>query len=154
MRGRFNDFLLLCSLFASLLTFGVFFYGELVRIRTLPVDREEKEKLLKDSRINAYPDSYRLDRIVTNLKSSTTRLRFLDAQIYIIPFTKGKHDLLDRYRPQIYDSIHRLGGEMTSDELNSIHGKIIFENRMREEINRILPEKVVKEIQYSKFTIQ
>ena len=109
---------------------------------------------MKDSRMDAYPDSYRLDRLIVNLKSSTMRLRFLDAQIYIVPFGRGKHELLNRYAPQIYDAINRIGGGMTPNELNSIHGKLIFKNRVKEEINRILPEKIVKEIQYSKFTVQ
>ena len=154
MEGTIIRFLLSASLLASLLTFGVFIYGESFHQNPLPEDEEEKRKLLEDSRISSYPDSFRLDRLVINLKSSANRLRFLDVQMYIIPFVKGKHELLFRYLPQIYDAINRLGGEMASDELNSIHGKIVFENRIKGEINKILGEKVVKEIQYSKFTVQ
>ena len=88
------------------------------------------------------------------MKSSSTRLRFLDVQMYIVPFARGKRELLSRHGPQIYDAINRIGGQMEPAELNSIHGKIVFENRIKEEINRILQEKVVKEIQYSKFIVQ
>ena len=117
-------------------------------------DEEEKAKLLEDSRIQAYPESYRLERLVINLKSSANRLRFLDVQMYVVPFSGGKGELLSRYSPQIYDVVNRIGGGMEPDEINSIHGKIIFENRILKEINRILGEKVVKEIQYSKFIVQ
>ena len=154
MRGRFVDIFLLFSLLASLTTLGVFFYGKLAQTPSLPVDEEGKNKLLMDSRMDAYPDSYRLDRLIINLKSPATRLWFLDTQIYIVPFGRGKHELFNEYAPLIYDAINRIGGGMTPDELNSIHGKIIFKNRVKDEINRILREKVVKEIQYSKFTVQ
>ena len=109
---------------------------------------------MTQSRIDAYPESYRLERLIVNLKSSATRLRFLDAQIHLVPFSKGNHELLSRYYPLVYDAIHRIGGGMTPDDLNSIHGKIIFKNRIKAEINRVLRKKVIKEVQYSKFTVQ
>ena len=154
MEGKFTRTLLSCSLLASLLAFGVFFYAAFFSKRSLPNENEERDKLLQDSRTQGYPDSYRLDRLVVNLKSPATRLRFLDIQMYIVPFVKGKHRLLSKHEPQIYDAVNRIGGEMASEELNSIHGKIIFENRIKKEINQILQEKVVKEIQYSKFIVQ
>ena len=145
---------MLCSLSTSLLALGVFVYDEFANKRSLPNDEVEKEKLLVDSRADSYPDSYRLERLIINLKSSATRLRFLDIQMHLIPFTKGKHDLLAKHRPEIYDIINRIGGEMTPREINSIHGKIIFENRIKKAINEALGKNIIREIQYSKFTVQ
>ena len=154
MARRSVRILSLFSLCASGLALGIFLYGEYTSQHPLLNDEVEKQKLLEDSRAATYPESYRLERLIINLKSPATRLRFLDVQIHLIPFAKGKHDLLARHRPQIYDAINRIGGEMTPREINSIHGKIIFEKRIKEGINQILGQTVIREVQYSKFTVQ
>lgn len=149
------DNLLIALLFlATGAALGTFVYTEMVYKRPLPKDEVELAKLKSDTKGISTPESYKLDKLTVNLTSKTRRLRFLDVQMHIVVFKKSDISKLEEIKPIINDIIIDVASGMEPDELNSIAGKLIFENRVKKSINDHLKKIIVKELFYTKFVVQ
>jgi flagellar FliL protein len=133
---------------------GVFVYTEILYKKPLPQDDVEFSKLMSDSKSKAYPAPFKLDPLIINLKSRKTRLRFLNLEAYIVPIYENTDDIFENKRAMINDSIIQITGRMEADELNSISGKILLEDRVKKAINKITGKQLVKELLFTKFVVQ
>jgi flagellar FliL protein len=150
----FDNLLIALLFLATGAALGTFVYTEMVYKRPLPKDDVELAKLKSDTKGVSTPESYKLDKLTVNLTSKTRRLRFLDVQMHIVVFKKSDISKLEEIKPIINDIIIDVASGMEPDELNSIAGKLIFENRVKKNINEHLKKVVVKELFYTKFVVQ
>lgn len=142
------------SLLGTAAALAVLIYSEFIYERPLPIDKEELEKLLVDSKAGVYPETYKLKRIIVNLQSRTKRLRFLEVEVHLSPFKKNKRELIEAKEALIKDAIIEVAGRMDPAELNSVSGKILLENRLKKSINKILGGSIIKDIFFWKFVVQ
>ena len=54
----------------------------------------------------------------------------------------------------VRDSFLDIAGEMKPDELNSLTGKILLENRIKQRLNQAAGKKIVQELYFTKFVVQ
>ncbi len=143
----------LCTL-ATMALLGVFVYTEVIYEKP-PIDAAAELALMKEKLQEAsLTASYKLEPLIINLKSPTTRLRFLDLEIHLVPTPGQEHQDFVNNLPQINDRVIQIAGQMDPDELNSVYGKILLENKLKEEINRITKKNAVKEVLFARFVIQ
>jgi flagellar protein FliL len=142
------------SVLASLACLGTIIYADKVFEKELPVDTIEHLKMLEEVRGTTYPEAYMLEKITVNLKSRRNKLRYLNTTLHLVPFNSKYTDIIDEQKSQILDVIIDVSGRMTADEINSIVGKILYENRIKNGINKILHRQAIKDIYFSKFTVQ
>ena len=135
-------------------TLGIFVYSEMLYKRPLPSDEIEKEKLMEDSKVAVTPDMYKLDKMIINLNSSSRRLRFLDVEIHLVPFKNEAIERFDGKKFYINDAIIDIASNMSPDELNSVAGKVLLEERIRKRLNDFFGKPLVKEIFFSRFVVQ
>ncbi len=139
---------------ATLGTLGVFVYTEIVFKRPLPSDTVELKSLKTDAQTEIAPEVYKLDKMVINLNSQGSRLRFLDVEIHFVPFKSEFVEMLDGKKVYIQDAIIDIASNMAPDELNTVAGKVLLEERIRRRINDFFGKSLVKEIFFSKFIVQ
>ncbi|MBT3586690.1 MAG: flagellar basal body-associated FliL family protein [Halobacteriovoraceae bacterium] len=133
---------------------GVFIYALFFSVRPLPNEDFEKADLLENGRKMVYSEAFKMDKMTINLKSQSRRLRFLDVIIYLVPFTSEKLDALEESKSQINDSVIDITSRMSPNDLNTIAGKILLEERIKKGVNRILHGPFIKEVYFSKFVVQ
>lgn len=142
------------SFLASAGFLGITVYSNFIYQKPLPNNSAEFENMKNDSRKVVFAESFKLPNITVNLPSNTAKLRFLDLIMHLVPF-EGKHvEVLEKYKPQISDIVIDVSSKMEPSDLNTPTGKILLENRIRENVNGLIGEDVVKEILFSKFVIQ
>ena len=143
------------SLISSIVAVGIFFYtGHLYR-RPLLSDEKEMAKFTQEAEKFLNVKMVKLDKIVTNLRSRRiTRPRYLNLEIHVVPFHEKQLSRLQELGPMVYDSILSTAGDSTPEELNSLAGKILFEDSVRRRINSQLEIPLVKKLFFSVFVIQ
>lgn len=149
-----DNIILILTLLAGLGTAGTFVYTEFLYKRPLPNDSQEFENLKTQTQNNFIPESFKLDKIIVNLPSHTSRLRFLDVEMHLVIFDKSYTKILEDNKALINDLIIEIAADMDPDELNSISGKLIFESRVKNRLNKKLGKMIIKELFYSKFVVQ
>ncbi len=135
-------------------TLGIFVYSEMLFERPTPSDAIEKTKLLEDSKIAVAPDIYKVDKLIINLSSPTRRLRFLDVEVNLVPFKSETIETFESKKFYIKDVIIDISSNMAPDELNTVAGKVILEERIRKRLNDFFGKSLVKEIFFSRFVVQ
>lgn len=141
-------------LLATLATAGVFFYTQYVYERPLPNPEAERAKMFEQAKEKLFPNSYKLDKLIINLPSRSSRLRFLDMQVYLVPFESSATESFDKHKAAIQDLIIEIASAMEPGELGTISGKILLESRMKNSINMLFPKPLIKSIQFTDFVIQ
>ena len=145
--------LLIASLITAA-TLGVFVYSEMLYQRPTPSDAEEKSKLIEDSKVAVAPEIYKVDKLIINLNSPTKRLRFLEVEVHLVPFKNDYMEKLDAKKFYIQDAIIDISSNMAPDELNTVAGKVILEERIRKRLNDFFGKSLIKEIFFSRFVVQ
>ena len=120
----------------------------------LPKEKENFEKLKKLSRSNELITGVPVKRILINLPTKTARLRFLELEISLFPFESDQKDKIKEKLPIIKDTIISVVSKMQPDELNSISGKILLEERIKKLFHQKVEEKLISKIFYTKFVVQ
>lgn len=95
-----------------------------------------------------------LEEIVVNLYSREARLRFLDTQMNIELYEERDRETVMLLKPHIFDTLIDVAGNMSPNELNSVTGKILLETRVKNRVNDMVPNPVIRKILFSKFIIQ
>ena len=139
---------------ATVGTLGIFIYTEMVFKRPLPSNDIELENLKKDAETEIAPEVYKLDKMIINLNSQGSRLRFLDIEIHFVPFKSNYVEKLDEKKAYIQDAIIDISSNMSPDELNSVAGKVLLEERIRRRLNDFFGKNIVKELFFSRFVVQ
>lgn len=95
-----------------------------------------------------------LDKTIVNLYSREARLRFLDTQMNIVLVQEKDRPYVDSLKYIINDALIDIAGNMKPDELNSVTGRILLENRVKSRVNHYAGRTVIKKIYFSRFIIQ
>ena len=134
-------------------TAGVFVYTELIYQRELPNNEQEFKTLVSNGKARSIPNVYQLEKLTINLKSRTAKLRFIDLEMYLVPFTAKDRDIIEQNKERIYDAIIDITAGMDPDELNTVSGKILLENRIKHNLNQTIKSDMIKEILFSVFVV-
>jgi len=137
-----------------LLGISIFVYTELIYTRPLPNAFDEYKKMQEEARNLSKSPSYKLDKITINLVSKHTKLRYLDIEMQIVPLRTKDVSLLEKIAPLIYDQIIDISGKMLPEEINTVTGKLLYEDRLKKSINNIVGRPTVKEIYFTRFVVQ
>ena len=141
----------LATLFGGL---ALFIYTNVVYKKPLPDESTELSELEKAARLQTEVGPFKLDKMTINLASEQTRLRFLDVEVHLLPFQEEGLKILEEHKTKMFDIIIEVAGTLSPDELNSVSGKILLENRLKKKINEYLKNQVVREIFFSTFVVQ
>ena len=112
--------------------------------------KQSKEKLLDQSFLLPVP----VERVVINLPTNKSRLRFLELEMSIETIKKDHQKKIEKIKPIIKDAAISIAGKMTPEELNSISGKLLLEERLKKKIRQTINESIISRIFYSRFVIQ
>lgn len=144
---------MLVSLATSLGVAGFFVYTNYYYNPPLS-NESEWEQLNQEAAKVINFKTLRLDNITTNLHSPKTRLRYVNLEVHIQPLQDKQIAQLEQKKPLIYDAILTVAGKKGPDQLNSLAGKILFENEIKHKINLQMARPLVKKIFFSVFVIQ
>lgn len=93
-------------------------------------------------------------KFVVNLFSRSTRLRYLDVEMNIVPFYENQKELIKSSENLIKDIVIEVAAQLEPDDLDSLSGKILLENKIKKQVNAKLGQPVVKQIFFSGFVVQ
>ncbi len=148
-----DKILLTLAMLSTISVLGLFVYTDIIYQKPLPDDKKEFQKLEAESKKVNVSKGFALKKITINLKS-TRKLRFLSTEIVLIPFKESQLQIIEDNQAMIRDIIIDAGSNMTAKELSSITGKIIFEETLKERINKTQKKPLIKEVFFSNFVIQ
>jgi flagellar FliL protein len=151
---KIDTIILGVSTLMTLAVLGTFVYTEIIYERPLPDGDDEKEKLLTNAKSGTETGHYKLEKMIINLNSAGSRLRFLDVEMHLVPFKEKYNDIFDQSKAFVSDSIIDIASNMKPEELNSIAGKILLEDRIKKRLNQYYEKKYVKGIFFSRFVVQ
>jgi len=97
---------------------------------------------------------FKLDKLIINLPSTSKRLRYLDIVVHIRPFKPSQLGSLKEKKSEVTDAIISIAGKMVPNELATLSGKILLEEKLKNKINSFFKSPTVEKIFYSKFVIQ
>lgn len=154
MGNKINLIAAIISFLATSLAVGIIIYTEVIYQHPLPDNEQEFKELKKDRTSVNTAEGLKLDRLTINIRSPRTRLRYLDITLNLIPFRIDQIGILEDKKPIINDTIIDIAGQMSPNNLNSVAGKILLEERIKTRINKRLHQKIIKEIYFSHFVVQ
>lgn len=139
---------------ATIATLAVFVYTEMVFQKPLPSDKVELENLKKDTETAVAPEVYKLDKLIINLNGRGTRLRFLDVEIHLVPYKSESVEIFEDQKAFVKDAVIDIASNMAPEELNTVAGKVLLEERIRRRLNDFFGKSLIKEIFFSRFVVQ
>ncbi|MDB9786692.1 flagellar basal body-associated FliL family protein [Bacteriovoracaceae bacterium] len=146
--------LIIFNLLGCLLGVGTFLFTGFISQRDLPDDHEEFMDLLVEGYEESNHDTFKLKKLILNLKSGKSRLRYLNVTMELLPFHESQVSTIDQHAFAIYDNIIDISGRLDPAEINSVTGKIVYEDRIKRSTNKIIGRPVVKKIYFTRFIIQ
>lgn len=146
------------SILSTLAVLGVFYYTEKMFVKP-PIDEsKEQAELLASVDPKALPELYKMDKMIISLlptdDSRLYRLRFLEIEIHLVLFKKEDIELIKAQLPLIQDRAIDIAQKMTPDDLNTLSGKMLFENRIKNETNQLLGQSVIRSLYFSRYIVQ
>ena len=158
MKG-IHKFDLITTLSLSLATFGVlgfFYYTIFLHENAVFNDEKLKASFEKNmaSQDKEFTPPIDISRILINLKSTTSRLRFLELELSIETVDLASQDLVKKYETIIKDSAINVVAKMGPEELNSLSGKLLLEKRLKNKIRERTNKNFISRIFYRRFVVQ
>ncbi len=143
------------SALASLAALAVCIYTIKVYKRPLISDKVEFQEL-KEIAANVGQDTatFKLGPLTTNLASNSNRLRFVSFELYLLPQREEDLKLLEEQSAALYDFIYQNLDRFTPQEINTVSGKLIFESRLKNNINQFFGRSIIKALYFSDFMVQ
>jgi flagellar FliL protein len=147
--------LIIVNLVVAIASVSVVFFAHTM-MKPAPTNQvEEAEALKKNAAVSTQVLPVPMKKIVVNLHSKSSRLRYLDIEMNILTFTEEQKPLIKANEHMIKDVVVELASHLTPDELESVTGKMLLENRIKKAVNAKLGETlVVKQIYFSNFVVQ
>jgi flagellar protein FliL len=137
---------------------GLFYYTEKVYKRPPIDEKKEQEAFLKDGNPKAMPAFYKIDKMTVSLvpkdSAGAQRMRYVELEIHLVLFKAEDAGIIKTYLSIVQDKIITVSSKMGADELNSLTGKILLEDRLKKQINTTLGKPVVKSIFFSRYIVQ
>jgi flagellar FliL protein len=160
MTGKklFDNILLLLMMTTTLAVIGLFYYTEKMYKRP-PIDEtKEKAAFLKETESTALPAFYKIDKMTVSLvprdPNANQRMRYVELEVHLVMFKSDDAGVIKTYIAVVQDKIITIASKMGADELNSLTGKILLEDRLKKEINKNLHRPIVKSIFFSRYIVQ
>lgn len=143
---------------ATLAVVGLFYYTEKM-YKKPPIDENaEKAALLNSVDARAIPTFFKVDKMTISLiprnEAANSRMRWLEVEMHFVLFEASELEFMKTNLPLVQDRIIDITSKMGPDELNSLSGKILLEERLKREINKALKTPVVKNIFFASFIVQ
>jgi flagellar FliL protein len=153
--GSFQKILVIVNLVVVLAGAGLVYYSHAI-IKPEATNQAAEEASLKSnameqSQITAVP----MKKFVVNLHSRGTRLRYLDVEMNILPFHNDQKELIKAHEYVIKDVLIEIASQLAPEDLDTLSGKILLENKIKKQVNAKLgPIPVIKQIYFSGFVVQ
>lgn len=134
---------------------GLVFYSHKM-LKPEPTNQEaEAEALKKEALANTQMKPVPIKKFVVNLHSRGSRLRYLDLEMNVLTFTEEQKALVKANEHIFKDAVIEIASHLEPDDLDSVTGKILLENKIKKAVNAKLGEQpVVKQIYFSGFVVQ
>lgn len=146
--------LIILNLVIVLAGAGLVFYSHNM-IKPEPTDQvAEAENLKKEALESSQIQPVPIKKFVVNLHSRSTRLRYLDVEMNVLPFHEDQKELIKANEYIFKDVVIEIASHLEPDELDSVTGKILLENKIKKQVNAKLGQPVVKQIYFSGFVVQ
>lgn len=147
--------LIILNLVVVLAGAGLVFYSHKM-IKPEPTNQDVETQKLKDEAIaQTQVQAVPMKKFVVNLHSRNTRLRYLDIEMNILTFTDEQKEIVKANEHIFKDVVVEIASHLDPDELDSVTGKILLENKIKKRVNEKLGEPpVIKQIYFSGFVVQ
>lgn len=150
--------LLALSLVTTIAVIGLFYYTEKMYVKPPINEEEEKTKLLKESAAKTLPVLYKIDKMLISLSPTKDnfqlRMHWLEVEMSLSLFKEDDQSFVKAYQPVVLDRIINTTSKMGAEEINTVTGKLVLEERLKNEINKALDKKIVRNIFFNKFVVQ
>jgi flagellar FliL protein len=115
----------------------------------------ETEKLKNEAIAQTQVQPVPIKKFVVNIHSRSSRLRYLDIEMNVLTFTDQQKELIKANEYIFKDVVIEIASHLDPDDLDSVTGKILLENRIKKRVNEKLGEPpVIKQIYFSGFVVQ
>lgn len=147
--------LILFNIIIALAATGLVVYSHLF-LKPPPTNQEMETKILEENAQNLSQIApVTLKKIVVNLFSRSSRLRYLDLQLSVLTFREDQKKIIEENEFLFKDVVIQLASKVSPEDVSSMTGKILLQNRIKKRMNQILrDEPVVKQIYFSRFVVQ
>jgi flagellar FliL protein len=124
-----------------------------------PIDENaEKAALLNSVNSKTVPTFFKVDKMTISLipanGAANSRMKYLELEMHLVLFEADDVGLMKASLPIVQDRIIDIASKMGPEELNSLSGKILLEDRLKREINKAMKKPVVKNIYFASFIVQ
>jgi flagellar protein FliL len=152
--GPVQKILLIVNLVVVLGGAGLVYYSHTM-LRPDPTNQSaEAENLKSNALAQSQVKSVPMKKFVVNLHSRETRLRYLDVEMNILPFHSDQGPLIKANEHLLKDVLIEVASHLAPEELDTLSGKILLENKIKKQVNAKLGQPVVKQIYFSGFVVQ
>jgi flagellar basal body-associated protein FliL len=139
----------------SMLIAGLMYYYANVHQKPLPENTAMTEEMKKDIEDKSMTFSaLEMNGTIVNLRSRTSRLRFLDLDMQLVPSPPFKVEDLKTHNVVIKDIVINVASQMTDEELATVSGKILLEGRIKKETELFFKRPSLEKIIFTKYVIQ
>jgi flagellar FliL protein len=147
--------LILLNLVVVLAGAGVVYYSHNL-LKPKPTDQAAETEALKNEALaSTQIQPVPIKKFVVNLHSKSSRLRYLDLEMNILPFKEDQKELIKASEPIFKDVVIEIASQLEPDDLDSVTGKILLESKIKKQVNARLGETpVIKQIFFSGFVVQ
>jgi flagellar FliL protein len=146
--------LIIINLVVVLAGAGLVFYSHNV-LKPAPTDQAAEARALKDHAIaQSQLQPVPIKKFVVNLHSRGTKLRYLDLEMNILTFHEDQKEIVKNNEHLFKDTVIEITSHLEPDDLDTVTGKILLENRIKKQVNSKLGQPVVKQIFFSGFVVQ
>jgi len=151
---KLQNILVLANLVIALLGAGVVYYSHNM-IKPTPTDQAAEAENLKNSaleqtQVKAIP----IKKFAVNLHSKSTKLRYLDIEMSILPFNNDQAEIIKANEHIFKDIVIENASQNGPEDLDTLSGKILLENKIKKQVNTKLGQPVIKQIYFSGFVVQ
>jgi flagellar FliL protein len=147
--------LIIVNLVVAVAGVGIVFYSHNM-IKPEPTDQVAEAESLKQQASEANQlKPVPIKKFVVNLHSQSNRLRYLDLEMNVLTFKQEQAQIIKDNEHIFKDIVVELASHLTPEDLESVTGKILLENRIKKQVNAKLGDPpVIKQIYFSGFVVQ
>ena len=147
--------LIIVNLVIALAGAGVVFYSHSM-IKPDPTDQvAEAEAIKTDAAATTQLRPVPMKKFVVNIHSKSSRLRYLDLEMNILTFQEDQKEIIKANEHIFKDTVIEIASHLDPEDLESVTGKILLENKIKKQVNTKLGDSpVIKQIYFSGFVVQ
>ncbi len=146
--------LILVNLVVALAGAGVVYYAHNI-IKPEPTNQAAEADALKSNAMTQTQlQPVPIKKFVVNLYSKATRLRYLDLEMNILTFHEDQKPIIKDKEHIFKDIVVEIASQLSPEDLDTVTGKILLENKIKKQVNAKLGQPVVRQIFFSGFVVQ